>query len=142
MRVEYTDRYNRFQSLRERYRTLEARNRQREEREDFLRFQIQEIDGAGFAAGEDALLAEEKKILMNAQKLADLAAAAHDALYGRERSVLEDLKAVMNAVAEIRKIDPRLACGETELGDAYYRLEDAAYTLRDYARGLSLMPAG
>jgi len=137
LRAEYTDRYNRFQSLRERCRTLEARNRQREEREDFLRFQIQEIDGAGFAAGEDVLLAEEKKILMNAQKLADLAAAAHEALYGRERSVLEDLKAVMTAVAEIRKIDPRLACGETELADAYYRLEDAAYTLRDYARGLS-----
>ena len=136
-RAEFSELYNRYQTLRERCRSLETKNRQREEREDFLRYQLQEIEAAGLAPDEDVRLSEEKKVLMNIQKLTEQAAAAHGILYGRDRSLLEELKAVMAAVGEIKKIDPRLELGEMELADIYYRLEDAAYILRDYGRGLS-----
>jgi len=134
---EYEDLYGRFQSLKEKRRFLEDANRRREEREDFLRFQIREIEEAELLPGEDVTLAEEKTVLMNVQKLMELAEAAHDILYGRERSLLEELKGVIAAVGDIKKIDPRLKIKETDLDDSYYRLEDAAYVLRDYTRELS-----
>lgn len=74
---------------------------------------------------------------MNVQKLMELATAAHEILYGRERSLLEELKSVIAAVGDIKKIDSRLNITETDLEDSYYRLEDAAYVLRDYTRELS-----
>ncbi len=137
LRGDYETLYGRFQSLKEKRRSLEALNRRREEREDFLRFQIREIEEAELLPGEDVILAEEKTVLMNVQKLMELATAAHEILYGRERSLLEELKSVIAAVGDIKKIDSRLNITETDLEDSYYRLEDAAYVLRDYTRELS-----
>jgi len=137
LRGDYEAFYGRFQSLKKKRRSLEAVNRRREEREDFLRFQIREIEEAELLLGEDVILAEEKTVLMNAQKLMERATAAHEILYGRERSLLEELKGVIAAIEDIKKIDSRLKIKETDLEDSYYRLEDAAYVLRDYARELS-----
>ena len=137
LRGDYEALYGRFQSLKEKRRSLEAANRRREEREGFLRFQIREIEEAGLLPGEDVTLAEEKTILMNVQRLMERASVAHDILYGRERSLLEELKGVIAAVGDIKKIDSRLKIKETDLEDSYYRLEDAAYILRDYTRELS-----
>lgn len=137
LRGDYEALYGRFQSLKEKRRSLEAVNRRREEREDFLRFQIREIEEADLMPGEDVILAEEKTVLINAQKLMEHATVAHDILYGRERSLLEELKGVIAAIGDIKKIDSRLKIKETDLDDSYYRLEDAAYVLRDYARELS-----
>ncbi len=137
LRGDYEALYGRFQSLKEQRRSLEALNRRREEREDFLRFQIREIEEAELLSGEDIILAKEKAVLMNVQKLMERAAAAHDILYGRERSILEELKSVIAAIGDIKKIDSRLKIKEPELEDSYYRLEDAAYVLRDYAGELS-----
>ncbi len=136
LRGDYEALYSRFQELNERRRNLEIRQRQKEEREDFLRFQNAEIEAAALEPGEDVRLAEEREILTNIRKLTDHAVAAHEILYGRESSLLEELKIVRNAVGEIKKIDPRLDVAIEELDDVYYRLEDAAYTLRDYAQGL------
>ena len=137
LRGDYEALYGRFQSLKEKRRSLEAANRRREEREDFLRFQIREIEEGELLPEEDVSLAEEKTVLMNVQKLMERATAAHDILYGRERSLLEELKSVIAAVGDIKKIDSRLKIKETDLDDSYYRLEDAAYVLRDYAGELS-----
>ncbi|MCX5830058.1 MAG: DNA repair protein RecN [Deltaproteobacteria bacterium] len=137
LRGDYEDLYGRFQSLKEKRRSLEDANRRREEREDFLRFQIREIEEGELLPEEDVILAEEKTVLMNVQKLMERATAAHDILYGRERSLLEELKSVIAAVGDIKKIDARLKIKETDLDDSYYRLEDAAYVLRDYAGELS-----
>jgi len=137
LRSEYENLYGRFQSLKEKRRSLEAANRRREEREDFLRFQIREIEEAELLPGEDVALAEEKTVLINVRKLMELAEAAHDILYGRERSLLEELKGVIAVVGDIKKIDSRLKIKGADLDDSYYRLEDAAYVLRDYTRELS-----
>ena len=137
LRGDYEVIYNRYQVLKERRRTLEIRQRQREEREEFLRFQHAEIEAAALETGEDGRLAEEKQILTNIRKLTDHAVTAHEILYGREHSLLKELRIVRNAVGEIKKIDPRLTVTEAQLDDIYYHLEDAAYTLRNYAQGLA-----
>lgn len=137
LRGDYEVIYNRYQVLKERRRTLEIQQRQREEREEFLRFQHAEIEAAALETGEDGRLAEEKQILTNIRKLTDHAVTAHEILYGREHSLLKELRIVRNAVGEIKKIDPRLTVTEAQLDDIYYHLEDAAYTLRNYAQGLA-----
>ncbi len=107
----------------------------------FLRFQIGEISQADVRAGEDAALLEEKKILANVQKLIDLAKAAYETLYGKGGSVLAEFRSASSAVKEIRKIDPALKLSEEEMEELYYRIEEAAFTLRDYAKRLSFDPA-
>jgi DNA repair protein RecN (Recombination protein N) len=139
-RAAYGESRDRYRSIREKLRELREMGRIREEREDLLKFQISEIGQAQIRAGEDAALAEEKKVLSNVQRLIDCARSAHETLYGKSGSVLAELKGATAAVGEIRKIDPSLKLTGEEMDELYYRLEDAALTLRDYANRLSFDP--
>ncbi|MBU2054613.1 MAG: DNA repair protein RecN [Proteobacteria bacterium] len=141
LRSAYREAYDRYRSLNERRRALEELRRKKEEREDLLRFQMGEISGACVRAGEDAALAEEKKVLANVQRLMDFASAAYETLYGKSGSVLAELRGAAAAVKEIRKIDASLGVAGEDLDEIYYRLEDAAFVLRDYQKRLSFEPA-
>ena len=141
LRTAYREQYNRYRSLQEKMRTLQERSAIRNEREELLRYQINEISRAGVRPGEDADLTEEKKVLANVQKLMDFAGAAYETLYGKADSVLAGFRGVVSAVKEIRKIDTGLKLSGQELDEIYYRIEEAAFSLRDYAKRLSLDPA-
>jgi len=139
-RGDYAGLFTDYQAGTSRLEELRALNRRKLEREDFLRFQLGEIRGAGIRPGEDSALMEEKKILSNARKLADLAAGAYGTLYGREGSVLGELKAALRDICEIRRIDPSLGVSPEDMDSLFFHLEDAALALRDYLNRITVDP--
>jgi len=141
LRSVYQEVYSRYRELNERLRGLQDLRRKREEREDLLRFQIGEISSADIRKDEDAALLDEKKILANVQKLIDFAETAYETLYGKGDSVLTGFRNAATAVKEIRKIDTALKLSEGDMEELYYRIEDAAFILRDYAKRHSFDPA-
>jgi DNA repair protein RecN (Recombination protein N) len=141
LRAEYTEGYGAYRSLNEKIRDLVSLKKTRDEKEDFLRFQLREIDDADIGTGEDTDLIEEKKVLTHVRKLMDHAGKAHDVLYSRSGSILEDIRGVIAHIREIKKIDQRLGLSEQELDAMYYQLEEAALILRDYEKSLSYDPA-
>lgn len=140
LRSEFSEMYNEYLTLSGRLRQLLEVNKTREERGEFLRFHLKEIESAGVRPGEDAELLEEKRVLNNIQKLLDHASAAYDVLYVKEKSVLEGLRILRSHVHEILKIDRSLRLSEQEIDTLYYQLEEMAYTLRDYVNSLSFDP--
>lgn len=141
LRAAYGDCYSRVRALENRVGGLAAMNERRAEREEFLRFQLREIEDAGPASGEDAALQEEKRRLIHFQKLLESATRAHDRLYGKDGSVLGELRGVISDIREIRGIDGALPVSEQDLDSLYYQLEDAALTLREYGKRLVFDPA-
>ena len=141
LRSVYREVYNRYRELNDKLRGLQDLRRKKDEHEDLLRFQIGEISQAEIRMGEDATLLDEKKILANVQKLIDFAEAAYETLYGKSDSVLTEFRNAATAVKEIRKIDTALKLSEGDMEELYYRIEDAAFTLRDYAKHHSFDPA-
>lgn len=141
LRAAYGDSYSRVRALENRVGDLAAMNERRAEREEFLRFQLREIEDAGPAAGEDEALQEEKRRLIHHQKLLESATRAHDRLYGKDGSVLGELRGVISDIREIRSIDGALPVSEQDLDSLYYQLEDAALTLREYGKRLVFDPA-
>ncbi|HEX7056107.1 MAG TPA: DNA repair protein RecN [Bacilli bacterium] len=107
---------------------------------DLYRFQCEEIAAAGLKIGEDELLAEEKRKLANAEKLAAAIAGAYDTLNGNGRALEAAAQAMaqVEAAAEFDKgaLMPLLE----QLQNAYYQLEDAAFQLRDYRENLEFNP--
>jgi len=140
LRMAYHAVFEELRALKEQQRRLEEQSRQKEDRQDFLRFQLAEIAEAGPHAGEDDRLREERTVLNNAQRLSELALTAHDLLYGADGAALERLKSVMDAAREIHRIDPKPVVSEEALSASYYQLEEAAFALRNYARGLVFDP--
>ncbi len=141
IRSAYGACYSRVRVLQKRVGELTEMNARRAEQEDFLRFQLREMEDAGLTAGEDAALQEEKRRLIHFQKLLESATRAHDRLYGKNGCILGELRGVISDIREIRNLDGALPVSEQNLDSLYYQLEDAALTLRDYGKRLVFDPA-
>ncbi|MBW2673026.1 MAG: DNA repair protein RecN [Deltaproteobacteria bacterium] len=140
-RDEFYDLYTDWQGLKRKLGELEARNNEKLQREELLRFQLDEIEGSDVKIGEDIALQDEKRILGNAQKLDEYASRAHDTLYAAEGSVLERLGGVVDDIKEIRKIDPGLKVSEEDLESVFFSLEEISFVLRDYVKDITFDPA-
>ncbi len=111
--------------------------RARAEREDFLRFQLKELEEADLQAGEDATLKAERERLRADEKLHGAAQRAEQALYAREGAIVEELGALGRELAEVGRSDPALAGLGARLEEARVTLEDLADSFRRYADGMN-----
>ena len=100
--------YFQYQQILDRMEKLENMRRQRADKIDLIQFQLKEIADLNPRLGEDAALVDEKKVLVNVQKLADYANRAYALLYAENRCVTDQLKEVLSQIKEIQKIDPSL----------------------------------
>ncbi len=141
LKVEFSGLYSDWQMLRRKLDELKTRNDEKREREELLRFQLDELEKSGLKIDEDLLLQDEKRILANAKSLDEYAGKAHDTLYAAEGSVLEKLDGVVGNIKEIKKIDPGLKISEEELESAFFNLEEIAFVLRDYVKSITYDPA-
>jgi DNA repair protein RecN (Recombination protein N) len=139
-RSEYSDLFNDYQSLREKLSQLESINRKKQEREEFLQFQLKEIEDGDIQQGEDVSLQEERKILSNAKKLTSCAGESHEILYAGEGAILEKLTLVSQRIQEIKEIDTRFSVSKEDLDSIYFSLEEISFRLRDYINGILFDP--
>ena len=141
LRFSYEEVYNQYQHIKTQIAKLEELRRSREEKTQLIKFQLKEIVDIDPQAAEDTTLADEKKVLTNAQKLTDYANRAYDLLYGEQNSVCEKLKDIRNQVKEIKIIDANLKLAEADIEGNFIALQEAALTLRDYVKNLFFDPA-
>ena len=118
--------------------TLDERTRV--EREEFLRFQLKELEEARLEPGEDEKLKRERERLRAAEKLLSSARRGEEALYSREGAIVEELAALGRDLAELGKIDPELARIGKQIDETRLNLEEAARDLRRYADTLNADP--
>lgn len=105
-------------------RELEGREKEREQRLDFIAYQLKEIEAAGLKAGEDEALLREREILRNAGKIAGLVDKALDLAYLGEDSLVPRL-------ARLKSVLGDLAAYDASFGEFRGGLEDAAILLQD-----------
>ncbi len=114
--------------------------RARLEREDFLRFQLKELEEAELVPGEEEEHKRARDRLRSAEKLGGGAARAEDAFYAREGAIVEELGALGHELGELGRIDPELGRLGKQVDEARALLEDAAGDLRRYADGMEADP--
>ncbi len=113
---------------------LRTEAEERARREDFLAFQVKEIDEAGLDPAETTELEAEHRRLVHAERLAGeasgvVAALAGDPSGGEAAAVGDRLAEAQRTLAALSELDP-------ELGEAAERLAGAAAELADLARDL------
>lgn len=133
--------FRRAAELRERLTRAESRRRELESRADFLRFQLDEIDGAKLEPGEEERLRVETARLANAETLARESGALHELLHAGEGAVADRLADAAARVRRMGETDPSLAALVAALDDAYHRVTDAAGELATYGDGIEHDPA-
>ena len=108
---------------------LEASEREREQRLDFVSFQVGEIEAAGLKPGEDQELLRQRDIVKNAEKIAALVEGALDAAYLREDSIVHLLSEFQNALGELSAYDPSFGEFRAALQESVILVKDAAEAL-------------
>jgi len=107
--------------------------REREARADYLRYQLDELDGAGLAPGEDIAIDVERARLAAVDQLQAATRAAEDALYGGDDSARDRVAAAAREVERAARTDPALEPVTHQLGEIETLIDDAADQLRGYA---------
>jgi DNA repair protein RecN (Recombination protein N) len=132
--------YYYLQGLRKRLTELTTQADERTRRQQFLQFQIQEIDQAELRPGEEEEIKRERQVLMHTEKLLEITQGSSDLLYAGEDTIVERLGRVLSALDEVNAIDPALNPVSEDLRAALYQMEEAGRTLGDYASRVEFDP--
>lgn len=112
-------------------------------REEFLRFQIDEITRANLREGEEEELERERNILSSSEKLKALSYEAYQSIDGQDASHASALERLSEAAQMMRKLvdfDPSLKQKLGFLEETLYGLEEVARDIHSYSDRLEYDP--
>ncbi len=133
-------RYAENQALREEIRELRRETEQAEARRELTRFQAQEIDQAGLQPDEDQALEQDRRRLRHAGELLEIVAEGYQQLYERSDSALSAVSQCAKRLDKAAQIDSGLGPLRDLLAEIELKIEDAAYSLRDFQREIAVDP--
>jgi DNA repair protein RecN (Recombination protein N) len=135
----YAAKYEQFRQVERERKELEETSRHQMQMLDLYRYQLEEIAEARLKPGEDESLAEERRKLSHAEKLAESVSEAYDLLSGAKG--LSTISRAISRLEDIVNVDPSVLKPLLEqLQSAYYAAEDAAYQLRSYRDNVEFNP--
>jgi DNA repair protein RecN (Recombination protein N) len=130
-RIRLGESFAGYQELTRKIARLEKDIRDREEKQDLIRFQVQEIEKAEIVPQEDQALDQEKRRLQHAEELQAIISEGYLALYERDDSALSAVSQQRKQMEKGAEIDPRLDTVCEALAEIEARMEDVSLGLRD-----------
>ena len=127
-RLAYSTQYDRWQSQKNEYENLRRKEMEKEQRKDFLSFQVREILDARLVPDEDGKLAMEKLRLKSAEDLNRLGRKSYSLLY----DVSDPLAQVRKNLVQMAEFDATVAPLSEDVAGLTYQLEEKMMALRDY----------
>ena len=139
LREAYSEKYAAVSKLRREIDSLTMDEGEKLRRMETLKYQIAEIEKANLEPGEDDELMERRKLLQNAEKIADGMNDAVENLYGGDDTdgAASLLMTAERALARISKFSDSIAALHEKVADLMYQVQDAAEEVRDARDELS-----
>lgn len=120
---------------------LREKSVEAQERIELLQMRVAELRAADLVAGEEDTLIQERDRFRNSEKIETGLRGAYDAVYDGASPAAESLRAAVNALSPIERLDPAYAALRARLDGLYYEAEDVGLALRDLLSGLDSDPA-
>ncbi len=102
----------------------------------FLEFEIQEIENAGLKDGEDELVEEKYRKIVNSRKIAEQLVVVRQYMDGQDGSASEFTSRAYSSLNGVLQYDSGLEPLLTQLGDIDSLISDFNRDMADYAQGL------
>ena len=129
--------YDDYMEVRGRYRKLIEREKDKEQRRDFLSFQCKEIEDAALIPGEDDDLQREKERLKSSDDLKRLGRASYSLL---NNNVVDKLAVIRKNLEQMTAFDEDIAALAEEISGHGFQLEENMLQLRDYLDNIASDP--
>lgn len=138
---EYRIQYAEYRAVSKKIALITSRMADSERRRDFLAYQIGEIESARIESqNEDSEIEDELKILLNAEKLGDLALESYNALENDESGALAAIGRASSALSKILSLDSSVSQAAEMLDSAAEAARDAAILMRRYCENIEKNP--
>ena len=141
LRQEVADCYQRWDGLKRELNELQQDEAEKFQLIDLLRFQIDELERAQLVIGEDARLEEERRRLLNVEKLTVVCAESLRLIYEDDDAALTRVRQATKRVEELAVYESSFRDYLEGLESARAVLEDLAFSLRDFSDKLEFSPA-
>ena len=133
----YLDAYKVYKQAKQDVDHLQENMSERARELDMLRYQIDEIEEAGLAIGEDISIAEELKRLDSFEHIDKVLGSCYDAFYNGRQPLLDTINSIKVEVNDLVKYDSELKEVSEMVDSAYFQLEEAAQSLDRYRDTIS-----
>ena len=123
--TEYKARFNEYKTLSKEYDEFIRSEENREQRIDLLSYQVSELEEADISLGERDALSDERRVLMNAEKITSALHKAKEHLDGNNGAGAVDI--LDDAVTSLQKasdLNPSFESIFNRLKDLYYEVQD------------------
>jgi DNA repair protein RecN (Recombination protein N) len=137
LRLQLQEVYGRWQECSEQLAEMKKREQEKEQRQDFLKFQVAEIRSIAPEPGEDERLLGEKKRLKNSQTLIELSQTCYKLLSSELGDGLSKLR---QHITQLAVIDPEAARLSEEISGYTFLAEDYVSQLRAYRESIETDP--
>lgn len=136
---DYREKYAAVTALRREIAAFNMDEGEKLRRMEMLKYQIAEIEKANLTPGEDEELQTRRKLLQNAEKIADGMNSAVQCLYGDEDrdGAAALLMSAEHALAKISKYSDAFASLHEKVADLMYQVQDIGEEARDARDNLS-----
>lgn len=140
-RNEFSKKYFEYLEDLRKIEDLRSKESDRMQREDLLRFQINEIDNANLSLDEEDLLKSEKNKLQYAEKIHGSVKLVLNLIVEKEGAVLEELGVAQRELESLLSLDPELGKQAERAQSAFCEIEELIEELRDYAHKIEFNPS-
>ena len=110
------------------------------QRIDLYQFQMKELEDANLKLGEEDELLDERRRLMNFNKIFERSSAAYEAIQGDSKG-LDWIGNAMGALEDAATIDEQFKEASESVTTSFYALQDAAYQIKNVLDELEFDPA-
>jgi len=119
---------------------LLKKQRELEEKRDYLEFQLKEIREVNPQPDEEAELEREWKILQNAEKITTLTRECYGLLYDNDESAAAHIRRAREIVGELSPLLPDIADISSDIAAALVGVEESAAVLLKYGEHIDYSP--
>lgn len=141
LRQEVADAYRSWHNLKQELGELRRGEAEKFQLVDMLRFQIAELESAQLAPGEDVQWEEERRRLLNVEKLTLLSSQCYGMIYEDNDAALARLRQAAKQIEELASYESSFRQYGEGLESASAVVEDLAFALRDFSDKLEFSPA-
>lgn len=122
--ILYRKEYSRYQSLKRELKELKEKAAQTKQEEDYVRFQLEQLEEAGLVAGEQDELEQELETLSHAEEIKGSLYRITQLLDGEEQGAVQLLKEALSTADSLERYYPKAKEMAERLRSAYIDLND------------------
>ena len=126
LRQSYLQAYNEYHKATKRFNEFQEASQKSKENEEFLRFQVSELDKAKLVAGEDEELEQQSRTLSHVEDIKSALYDASSALSSEDGGCVEKTKNASSRLHDITEVFPEIKDVDERLSSAYIELKDIA----------------